>query len=91
MSIFVHFYQILFHLLTIQATNNTGVIDLTLDWYALTLANIVIAWRKDSTGMLSTFAEVLQTEFDFFNHDDNNNNCDNNDNYNNNNNDNNIL
>ena len=40
-----------------QANNNTGVIDLMVDWYALTLSNVLLAWRRD-TGLLSTFAQV---------------------------------
>lgn len=40
-----------------QANNNTGVIDLMVDWYALSLSNVLLAWRRD-TGLLSTFAQV---------------------------------
>ena len=39
--------------------NSTGVMDLVLDWYALSLANFVFAWRRD-TDMLSTFAQSAQ-------------------------------
>ena len=35
--------------------NHTGVIDMTMDWYALSLANVVFAWRK-GTNLISTFA-----------------------------------
>ncbi len=42
------------------AGNNTGVVDLVLDWYALSLANVVFAWRRD-TELLSTFAQVINT------------------------------
>jgi hypothetical protein len=40
-----------------KAGNNTGVMDLVLDWYSLSLANFVFAWRRD-TDLLSTFAHV---------------------------------
>lgn len=30
------------------------------DWYALSLANIVLAWRKGSTDMISTFVHSAQ-------------------------------
>lgn len=40
-----------------QANNNTGVIDLMVDWYSLSLSNVLLAWRRD-TGLLSTFAQV---------------------------------
>jgi hypothetical protein len=39
-----------------QAGNNTGSFDLALDWYALSLSNLVFAWRRD-TDFLSTFAQ----------------------------------
>jgi len=42
-----------------QAGNNTGVIDLILDWYALSLSNVVFAWRRD-TDLISTFAQSAQ-------------------------------
>jgi len=41
------------------AGNNTGVMDLVLDWYALSLANVVFAWRK-GTNFISTFAHSAQ-------------------------------
>lgn len=41
------------------ANNNTGLMDLTLDWYSLSLANVVFAWRRD-TDILSTFAHSAQ-------------------------------
>lgn len=42
-----------------QAGNNTGVVDLILDWYALSLSNVVFAWRRD-TDLISTFAQSAQ-------------------------------
>ena len=42
-----------------SAGNNTGVMDLVLDWYALSLANVVFAWRKN-TNFISTFAHSAQ-------------------------------
>ena len=41
------------------AGNNTGVMDLVLDWYALSLANVVFAWRKGTT-FISTFTHSAQ-------------------------------
>ena len=32
-----------------QLSNNEGMLDLVLDWYALSLANTIYAWRKGST------------------------------------------
>jgi hypothetical protein len=40
-----------------QAGNSTGVMDLVLDWYSLSLASVILAWRRD-TDLLSTFAHV---------------------------------
>jgi hypothetical protein len=40
-------------------TNDTGVFTLVMDWYSLSLANIVFAWRRD-TSLLSTFAQSAQ-------------------------------
>ena len=37
------------------ATNNEGLLDLVSDWYCLSLANMVFAWRKGSTSIISTF------------------------------------
>jgi hypothetical protein len=37
--------------------NTTGVMNLVLDWYCMSLSNIVFAWRRD-THLLSTFAQV---------------------------------
>lgn len=42
-----------------SAGNNTGVVDLILDWYSLSLANVIFAWRRN-TDMLSTFAQSAQ-------------------------------
>ncbi len=38
-------------------TNNEGILDLVFDWYALSLTNVVLAWRKGSTHMVSTFVQ----------------------------------
>lgn len=35
-----------------------GVFQLAMDWYALSLSNVVFAWRRD-TNLLSTFAQVV--------------------------------
>jgi hypothetical protein len=43
-----------------KATNNEGSLDLIFDWYSLSLANIVLAWRKGSTSMVSTFVHSAQ-------------------------------
>lgn len=43
-----------------KATNNEGLLDLVFDWYALTLANVILAWRKGSTHMISTFVHSAQ-------------------------------
>eukprot|EP00605_Chrysophyceae_sp_TOSAG23-4_P001448 GSChrysophyteH1.ASY1.ANO1.1576.1 assembled CDS len=32
-----------------------GVMDMVFDWYALSLANVVLAWRKGGTHLVSTF------------------------------------
>lgn len=47
--------------------NTTGVMNLVLDWYCMSLSNIVFAWRRD-THLLSTFAQVsdLCTSIDIF-------------------------
>lgn len=37
--------------------NGTAVFNLAMDWYCLTLANIVFAWRRD-TALTSTYAQV---------------------------------
>lgn len=37
-----------------------GLLDIVFDWYALTLANTVIAWRKGFTGHVSTFVHSAQ-------------------------------
>ena len=34
-----------------------GVMALLVDWYSLSLANVLFAWRRD-TGLTSTFARV---------------------------------
>lgn len=43
-----------------QLSDNEGVLDLVFDWYALTLANYVFAWRKGGTTMVSTFVHSAQ-------------------------------
>lgn len=43
-----------------DAINNEGLLDLVFDWYALSLANNIYAWRKGSTNMLSTFVHSAQ-------------------------------
>lgn len=40
-----------------NATNNEGVFDLVFDWYALSLSNNIFAWRKGSSGIISTFSQ----------------------------------
>ena len=42
------------------ATNSEGVLDLVLDWYSLSLSNLVLAWRKGSTNLVSTFVHSAQ-------------------------------
>jgi hypothetical protein len=37
-------------------SESAGVFTLVADWYALSLANLVVAWRRD-TALLSTFAQ----------------------------------
>ena len=37
-----------------------GLLDLVFDWYALSLANVVFAWRKGGTDMISTFVHSAQ-------------------------------
>ena len=39
--------------------NNTGMMDLVVDWYSLSLANIVYSYRRNSD-MISTFAQSAQ-------------------------------
>jgi hypothetical protein len=41
-------------------SNNEGLLDLVFDWYALSLANTIYAWRKGGTNMLSTFVHSAQ-------------------------------
>ena len=41
------------------AGNNTGVMDLALDWYALSLSNSLFAWRRNAD-MISTFVHSAQ-------------------------------
>jgi hypothetical protein len=38
---------------------SVGAFTLTTDWYCLSLANMIFAWRRD-TSMLSTFAQVIK-------------------------------
>ncbi len=39
--------------------NHTGIMDLAVDWYGLSLANVVFAWRRN-TNFISTFAHSAQ-------------------------------
>jgi len=41
-------------------TKDEGMLDLVFDWYALSLANTILAWRKGGTNMLSTFVHSAQ-------------------------------
>mmetsp|Transcript_30722 Transcript_30722/g.51963 ORF Transcript_30722/g.51963 Transcript_30722/m.51963 type:complete len:558 (+) Transcript_30722:77-1750(+) len=43
-----------------DATSNEGLLDLVFDWYALSLANNIYAWRKGGTSNLSTFVHSAQ-------------------------------
>lgn len=43
-----------------KATNNEGLLDLVFDWYALSLANVIYAWRKGGTNMISSFVHSAQ-------------------------------
>lgn len=43
-----------------DSTKNEGLLDLVFDWYALSLANNVLAWRKGGTSMVSTFVHSAQ-------------------------------
>jgi hypothetical protein len=43
-----------------KETNNEGLLDLVFDWYALSLANTIYAWRKGGTNMISTFVHSAQ-------------------------------
>jgi hypothetical protein len=36
------------------------MLDLVFDWYALSLSNIVFAWRKGSSHLVSTFVHSAQ-------------------------------
>ena len=38
-------------------SNGEGVMDMVFDWYALSLANVVLAWRKGGTHLVSTFVQ----------------------------------
>ena len=38
-------------------TNDEGLLDLVFDWYSLSLSNIVLAWRKGGTHLISTFVQ----------------------------------
>ena len=42
-----------------SVANHTGPVDLTVDWYALSLSSVIFAWRR-GTGALSTFAQSAQ-------------------------------
>jgi hypothetical protein len=43
-----------------QATNGEGILDLVFDWYALTLSNVILGWRKGGTNFVSTFVHSAQ-------------------------------
>jgi hypothetical protein len=43
-----------------HATNNEGMLDLVFDWYALSLSNTLLAWRKGGSNILSTFVHSAQ-------------------------------
>jgi hypothetical protein len=47
----------LFYLLDYLKSSTDGVMALVVDWYSLSLANVLFAWRRD-TGITSTFARV---------------------------------
>ena len=38
-----------------EFSDEEGVLDLVFDWYSLSLANTVLAWRKGGTHLISTF------------------------------------
>ena len=40
-----------------EKTNDEGILDMVFDWYALSLTNVVLAWRKSGTGIVSTFVQ----------------------------------
>jgi hypothetical protein len=49
------------HILScIPLSCRVGLLDIVFDWYSLTLANTVIAWRKGFTGHVSTFVHSAQ-------------------------------
>lgn len=43
--------------LSLLKSSSNGVFTLVMDWYCLSLANVVFAWRRD-TNIISTFAQV---------------------------------
>jgi hypothetical protein len=45
------------HVSHLAQNGSIGAFTLTTDWYALSLANILFSWRRD-TGFLSTFTQV---------------------------------
>lgn len=44
----------------IERTNGEGLLDVVFDWYSLSLANMIFAWRKGGTGTISTFVQSAQ-------------------------------
>lgn len=44
--------------------NTTGVMNLVLDWYCMSLSNLIFAWRRD-TDLISTFAQVSVCEYQY--------------------------
>jgi hypothetical protein len=43
-----------------KVTGDEGLFDLLFDWYALTLSDVIIAWRRGGTNMVSTFVHSAQ-------------------------------
>lgn len=43
-----------------KLTNDEGLLDMVFDWYALSLANVIYAWRKGGTNMISSFVQSAQ-------------------------------
>ena len=41
-------------------TNNTAAVTLTFDWYAMSLSNIILAWRRAFTNGISSFVMTAQ-------------------------------
>ena len=41
-------------------TNGSGIFDMAFDWYALSLSNVILTWRKGGTRSFSTFVTSAQ-------------------------------